>query len=163
MDSNVTTSISLFPNPPKHYKNFSKEDSMSPPDLNALNKVNSFMSFGVEYKLKDYNTSFNPVEPGFLKLYDKKIIEGKNIPNKAIFQDPNTNLATLTIDNLNVNIFDAINHEILFLNKTYKNLLNQITIIEDFELDSCLIKFSFQKIYFLISLLKKKKVIFIFT
>ena len=160
MDSNLNPSISLFPNPPSHYKNFTRENSMMPPDINNIEKFESFMSFGVEYKLGQVNTITNPIDTAFLNCFDPKIIDKKKIPNQSIFQNPDINIANLTVDNLKTNIFQAIKKEINFLKKTYLNFLNQITINEDFELDSCLIKFSFQKIYFFISLLKKKKVNF---
>jgi hypothetical protein len=158
MDSNLNTNISLFPNPPKHYKNFIREDVMSPPDINFLNKVSSFMSFGKEYKTNERNMTNAEVDTNFLRQFDQSIIESKNIPNRNIFQDPNVILANLIVENLNIDIFDAIDDEVKFIKKTYKELLGQITILENFELNSILIKFSFQKIYFFISLLKKKKI-----
>jgi hypothetical protein len=157
----MDTNINLFPNPPKHYKLFEREDSLIPPDLNALNKLNSFMSFGVEYKMKEVNFSTTPVESNFLRAYDPKLIDSKNIPNRNLFEGENvTNqtLSQLNIDNLNVSVFDMIESEVKFVKKTYEEMLDQISNIQDFELNSCLIKYSYQKIYFLISLLKKKKV-----
>ena len=112
MDSN----INLFPNPPQHYKSFVREDSFAPPDLNALNKVSSFMSFGVEYKMKEVNTCSNPVESGFLRQYEN--LDKKTIPNYALFEVPNLVLANLNIHSLNVNIIDAKENEINFVKKT---------------------------------------------
>lgn len=157
----MDTNINLFPNPPKHYKLFDREDSLIPPDLNALNKLNSFMSFGVEYKMKEVNFSSTPVESNFLKAYDNKLIESKNIPNRNLFEGEHSTheyLSQLNLDKLNLSIFDLIETEVKFVRKTYEDMLDQITNIQDFELNSCLIKYSFQKIYFFISLLKKKKV-----
>ena len=155
----TNTNSSLFPNPPKHYKYFTKEDAMQYPDLNYLSKMGSFMSFAKEYKTKEINSFSNSVESGFLKYFDPKLIESKNIPNKFIFQDNNFSINQLNVDNLNVNILDALESEINFVKKTYIELLSQINDnIDDCELSNCLIKFSFQKIYFFISLLKRKQV-----
>lgn len=158
MDLNLNTNISLFPTPPKHYKQFTKEDSLPPPDLNLLTKVTSFMTFGKEYKTNERNTSSPPVDTSFMRYFDQKLIQSKNVPNKNIFQDPNIKLDNLVIESLNIDIFDAIEEEIKFMKRIYKEMLSQITQMEDFELSSCLIKFSFQKVYFFISLLKKKKI-----
>jgi hypothetical protein len=158
----TNTNLSLFPNPPKHYKLFTKEDSLPYPDLNFLNKMNSFMSFGKEYKTKEINYFSNTIDSGFLRHYDPVLLESKNIPNSFIFQNTNFPIYSLNVDNLNVNIIEAIESEIKFIRKTYLELLNQINEnIDECELSNCLIKFSFQKIYFFISLLKRKQVKYI--
>jgi hypothetical protein len=94
-----------------------------------------------------------------LSQYDQKIIEKLDIPNRNIFQEINISTTKLNFDNLAFNVFDAIELEVNFIKKTYINLLYQIREnIDESELNSWLIKFSFQKIYYFISLLKKKKV-----
>jgi hypothetical protein len=158
MDTNLNNNISLFPNPPKYYKKFIREDEMSPPDLNFINKVSSFMSFGREYKIKERNLTYNQVDSNIIKHFDQNLIQKMKIPNSNIFNDGNFIPDLLSVENLNVDIFDAIDEEVKFLRKTYKELIYKITVLEDFEFFSCLIKFSFQKIYFFISLLKKKKI-----
>lgn len=159
MDSN--SNLSLFPNPPKHYKSFTKEDALPYPDLTYLNKMNSFMTFGKEYKTKEINSFSNNVDTSFLRHFDPKLIESKKIPNSFIFQDNNFTLNSLNVDNLNVNIMEAIESEINFIRKTYNLLLTEINDNpDDCELSNCLIKFSFQKIYFFIALLKRKQVLY---
>jgi hypothetical protein len=153
-------SMNLFPNPPKHYKLFNKEDALPYPDLNSLNKINSFMSFGKEYKTKEINSFSNPVDTAFMKHFDKKLLDSKNIPNKNIFQnETEINNSNINLDSLNINVFDAIELEVSFIRKTYAELLANINDnLDECELSNCLIKFSYQKIYFFISLLKKKQV-----
>jgi hypothetical protein len=149
--------INLFPNPPSYFKSFVTVNFMLPPDINCLNKINSFMSFGVDYKMKELNTFSYSVESLFLNHYDENLVKSKNIPNQNIFL--NNTLNTLNMDNLNINIFDAIKEEITFIRSQYNEVIEKLIIVEEFELSSCLIKFSFQKIYFFISLLKNKKVL----
>jgi hypothetical protein len=143
-------SIKLFPNPPKHYTLFSNEESLYPPDLSTLNKVNSFMSFGDELKMKELNFPSSMVESDFLKFYDPEIINKKQIPNRQIdFMAPLME---------NFNLIEALNQELKFIKNTYHEILENLSDLDDFELNSCLIKYSFQKIYFFLSHLKKKKV-----
>lgn len=162
MDLNSNnTDISLFPAPPKFYTNFVKEDSMAPPDLTFVEKMSSFMTFGKEYKTNEKNAFTSPIDFNLIRQYEGQagnLLKNKPIPNGNIFQPGMTNLDSLLVENLNVDIFDAIEKEIKFLKTTYKELLDQITKLENFEMNSCLIKFSLQKIYFFISLLKKKKI-----
>jgi hypothetical protein len=144
-------SIKLFPNPPKHYTLFSSEEALLPPDLSNLNKINSFMTFGAEYKMKELNFPTLTVESEFLKFYDPEIINKKQVPNRQLdFSVPPME---------NFNLFEAISQELKFIKKSYKEILDNLTTLEDFELNSCLIKYSFQKIYFFLSHLKKKKVL----
>ncbi len=156
MDSNAD--LSLYPDPPKHYKQFIREDSMSYPDLNFLSRMETFMTFGKEYKTKEINTNVNTVDTEFLKHFDSKLLEYKNIPNK-FFTEPNFTSNTKNVENLTINIFDAIQSEVNFIKKTYLDLLDQTSVnIDECDLSNCLIKFAFQKIYFFISLLKKKQI-----
>lgn len=160
---NDKNNINVYPNPPKHYKNFANENSLQPPDLNFLNKIDSFMCFGKEYKTREILNFKNSVELNFVKFYDKKVVESKNIPNQNIFNLFPDNLTEINFDtiieNSHVNILECLNLELNFLRKSYIELLNQIKEnIEDSELSNCLIKFSFQKIYYLISVLKRKQI-----
>ncbi len=157
MDNSALTS--LYPNPPIHYKKFTSENELSPPDINFLSKVSSLMCFGREYKKNERGASLNEVKTDFFKFFDQFKIDSKNIPNKGIFQDPNININELLVENLNIDVFDAIQKEVNFIKRIYKEMLKQISNCEDFELNSCLIKFSFQKIYFFISMLRKKKIL----
>jgi hypothetical protein len=157
--------ISLYPNPPKHYKQFTSPNFLPVPDLTMLNKIGNFMSFGKIYKTDKVNYFRNPVDFNFLKFYKKEKIKGRNIPNSHIFED---NLEAINMDEMfeesiikGVNIFEAIESELQFIKTTYNQLLLNIKEnIEECELDNCLIKYSFQKIYYFISLLKKKQMLY---
>jgi hypothetical protein len=140
--------ISVFPNPPKHYKCFQNSDTaLPPPDINMLNKVNSFMTFGKEYKLREINFHTQTIDTNFMQFYDKSKLDHRNIPNVNI------------LENKELNIFIALEEEIEFLKRTYLSLLSHIRQnIEECEFDNCLIKYTFQKIYYLIALLKRKQV-----
>ena len=123
-------SIKLFPNPPRHYNLFVQENALPPPDINSLNKISSFMSFGIEYKMKELNLPTYSVDSAFLKMYDQKTIENKSIPNINI---------DFTSNNFeNLNLFEAIKNEINFIKKCYIGVLDDISNLEDFELNSCL-------------------------
>ena len=159
MESNIT-SINLFPNPPRYYKNFTAENTMPLPDLILINKINTFMTFGNSYDMKkNLNTFSNPVELDFLKFYDSKLIEKKNIPHLKLFQ----NIASdpkYDISNHKIKILEAVKIEVEYLKINYLQLLNDINNnIDDCDLNSCIIKFSFQKLYYFISQLKKKQVL----
>lgn len=140
--------ISIFPNPPKHYKSFQNSDTaLAPPDINMLGKVSSFMTFGKEYKIREVNFNKHLIETNFMQFYDINKIKERNIPNQNI------------TDNKDIDIFRAFEEELKFLKKTYLSLLSNIrNNIEECEFDNCLIKYTFQKIYYLISLLKRKQV-----
>jgi hypothetical protein len=140
--------ISVFPNPPNHYKHFQNSDTaLPPPDINMLSRVNSFMTFGKEYKLRELNFHKQLIETNFMDFYDKAKLADRNIPNLDITQKKD------------IDIFSTLEEEIQFLKKTYLSLLKNIRQnIEECEFENCLIKYTFQKIYHLIALLKRKQV-----
>jgi hypothetical protein len=143
----------IYPNPPQHYKDFEYSDSAKPiPDINLLNKINTFMTFGKEYQIKEINFNKTQVDSNFLKFFDERIIATKGIPNQNLFNNLNN------IDSFD--IFEAFQNELKFIRKTYIELLGEIREkIEDTDLSNCLLKYSFQKIFYLISVLRKKQVI----
>jgi hypothetical protein len=42
---NNNATVGLYPNPPKYYKNFQRDDSFLPPDINLLSKLGSYTTF----------------------------------------------------------------------------------------------------------------------
>jgi hypothetical protein len=151
--SKEISNISVYPNPPLHYKDFEYSDTAKPiPDINLLSRISSFMTFGKEYQLKELNFPKIQVETNFLRFFDEQVISAKNIPNQQLFND---------LDNIDsYNIFEAIQNELKFIRKTYIELLSQTREkIEDTDLGNCLLKYAFQKVFYLISKLWEKQVV----
>lgn len=156
-----------FPPPPKHYKLFETPNSISPPSTSTLNKLTSFKTFGVEYKIKDVNNFFNQVEVHqLLETIPQDYLNTLSISNQLFFQNLNDNIVAnqnflkINSDDLNFNIIKELENEIRFVKERYKSLLVNVTKRIDYcQYDSNLIKLSFQKIFFYLSLLKKKKIL----
>lgn len=154
-----------FPPPPSYYKSFTSSNSMNPPKINILSKLNAFRSFGTEYKIKDVNNFFNPVDIQILQRLDKDKVDDINISNLKFFQDINASIQEpnqkyIKINQLNFNVIKELENETKFLQERYKNLLSNFgKSFENCEIESCLIKLSFQKIFFYLSMLKKKKIL----
>lgn len=156
MDNN---NIGLYPTPPRYFKSFTRPDSFMPPDLSIIGKFGSFTTFGKEYSLKKISKYDIAIESDFLNYFDRDLIESYNIPNQNLFNNPKIDFNKITLDSLNLNVMDVIQDEISFIKRMYIELLQQIREnIDKCELISLLIKYSFQKVYFLISLVKRKKV-----
>ena len=77
---------SKYPLPPTYYKDFEEPNSKNPPDLNIISKMNSFKSFGVEYKTKNINIFLNPVDVSKIK---KEEIKKYSLENMEYFQNLN--------------------------------------------------------------------------
>jgi hypothetical protein len=155
--SKETSSLSVYPNPPQHYKDFEYSDTSKPiPDINLLSRVSSFMTFGKEYQLKELNFPKIQLDSNFLRFFDVSVIEAKNIPNQELFND----LTTIE----GCDLLEAIQAEMKFIKRTYCELLRQTREkIEDTDLGNCLLKYSFQKVFYLISVLWQKQVCFYFN
>lgn len=153
-----------FPPPPTYYKQFSSPSAMSPPNYNFISKLNSFRTFGTEYKIKDVNNFFNPVEIQMLQRLPKEKVDEITISNLKFFQIVNASIQDPTQNyikiNPNFNLIKELETEIQFLKDRYKKLLSNFgKNFPNCEFESCLIKLSFQKIFFYLSMLKKKKIL----
>lgn len=147
----------VYPEPPKYYKMFNNTDTFSPPDLSSISKFENFSLFGIEYTNIKYS---NPIESELLGKIDPQTLEQLKIPNQILFNNPKLDFEKVRLDSLNFNVIDAIGEEISFTRRIYFELVKEMkTNLEKAEMYSNLIKFTFQKIYFLISLLKRKKVL----
>lgn len=150
-----------FPKPPEYYKEFKSPDSFQPPNLNYLNKINCFQTFGHNYKLNDLNISFNPVEINCLKKLSKKKLENVTMYNNNFFEEISDK--KISLNNVNCdsfNIVEELENEIKFLRERYKCLLNDICKgIDKYNFNCTLIKLSIQKINFYLIALRKKSAI----
>ena len=117
-----------FPPPPTYYKQFSSPSAMSPPNYNFISKLNSFRTFGTEYKIKDVNNFFNPVEIQVLQRLPKEKVDEITISNLKFFQIVNASIQDQTQHyikiNLNFNLIKELETEIQFLKDRYKKLLS---------------------------------------
>ena len=153
-----------FPPPPTYYKKFTSPSAMFPPNYSFISKLNSYRTFGTEYKIKDVNNFFNPVEIQMLQRLPKEKVDEITISNLRFFQIVNASIQDPTQNyikiNQNFNLIKELEAEIKFLKERYKKLINNFSkSIPDCEFESCLIKLSFQKIFFYLSMLKKKKIL----
>jgi len=155
----ISTNITVYPNPPFHYKRFSESSqAMRPPSLNIFTKVDSFGCLGSEYKINDRN--FYTIElDSNIKIHDENFVRAKQIPNVNLF---NENVESITNKITNMTIIeqvDIIKEEVKFLNRIYVELTKKLNFnFRECEINNKLMKFAFQKIYFVISIIKKKQV-----
>lgn len=159
----VASNISIYPNPPAYYTKFiDGNDKMNPPRMDYINKIESFGSFGFEYKINDYN--FYSIELDYImKIHDRQYIEQKRIPNVEIFnksiEEIRNTISKMTIEEQ----IGMIKAEVQFLNFIYTDLTKKLNFnIKECEVNNKLMKFSLQKIYYVISIIKQKQVKLIF-
>ena len=153
-------SIARFPPPPSHYKYFTSPHTLDPPDINVISQLNSFKTFGTEYNLKDILTFYNPVDVQLLKDIPKSSIESsQNIP---FFENINNNKIDQNQKYLNIkenfNVIKELENETKFIKEHFKKLLT--LLCKDYaqcENECLLIGISFQKIYFYLSMLKRRQ------
>ena len=154
---------SKFPFPPTYYKEFETPQSMKPPDLNIISKMNTFKTFGVEYKTKHINIFLNPVEIDKFKEEDIKKYKLKNMDYFQSLNDSNVNFMgynSIKSSSINFNPMKFLENEIDFIKERYKILLDNLcNNIENAEMDVNLIKLGFQKIFFYLQILKKKHIL----
>ena len=154
---------SKFPFPPTYYKDFETPKSMNPPDLNIISKMNTFKTFGVEYKTKHINIFLNPVEIDKFKEEDIKKYKLKNMDYFQSLNDSNVNFMgynSIKSSSINFNPMFFLESETIFLKERYKILLDNLcNNIENAEMDVNLIKLGFQKIFFYLQILKKKHIL----
>lgn len=168
MDKNEEIRLkSKYPPPPNHYIKFDSPTSMKPPSLDLLSKLSSFKTFGSEFKTKRMDTFFNHVE---METLDRKDLIPEELVNevppsnveffKELLKDINYFETNIEIPKPDFNVFTEIKKEIKFLRERYLNFLKNLNSnIEACEADSCLIKISFQKIFFYLEILKKKHIL----
>lgn len=155
----LKSELSVFPNPPNHYKDFiNGPNSLNPPDIQIISKITNFTTFGTEYKINQYN--FHTFDFGCdTSILDKKLIKDKSIQNVELF---NNKIEDIKEKISQMNIVEQINiikAEVKFLNNIFVDLSKKFRFdIVNSETDNKLMKFSFQKIYFVISILKRKQV-----
>ena len=75
---------SKFPFPPTYYKDFETPESMKPPDSKIISKMNTFKTFGVEYKTKHINIFLKPVE---INKFREEDIKKYHLKNMDYFQN----------------------------------------------------------------------------
>ena len=153
-------SIARFPPPPSHYKHFTSPDILDPPDINVISQLNSFKTFGTEYNLKDILTFYNPVDIHLLKEVPKSSIEGSQ--NISFFENINNNKIVQNQKYLNIkenfNVIKERENETKFIKEHFKKLLS--LLCKDYvqcENECLLIGISLQKIYFYLSMLKRRQ------
>ena len=156
----ISNNISVYPNPPSYYTKFeNSSQAMKAPDFGIFSKISNFASLGIEYKINEYNFYNIELDPS-LKLIDPKFIQEKQIPNINLF---NENYEVIKNKISAMSITEQINiikSEIFFLQKIYMDLTAKLNFnIKECEINNKLMKFAFQKIYFVISIIKKKQVI----
>ena len=159
----LSSNISVYPNPPSHYKRFGDSiQAMNPPDLSIFSKINTFGCLGFEYKINNYNFYSIDLDPN-IKINDLKFVQDKQIPNVDLF---NENTETIKNKISKMTIIEQVNvikEEVKFLNRIFADLTKKLNFnFRDCEINNKLMKFSFQKIYFVISIIKKKQVKYIF-
>ncbi len=154
---------SKYPLPPTYYKDFEEPNSKNPPDLNIISKMNSFKSFGVEYKTKNINIFLNPVDVSKIK---KEEIKKYSLENMEYFQNLNDSNGNyigynfIKSETINFNPIKELENEINFIKKRYKILLDNLcNNIDGAEIDVKLIRLSFQKVFFYLQILKKKQIL----
>ena len=154
---------SKFPFPPTYYRDFETPESMKPPDSKIISKMNTFKTFGVEYKTKHINIFLNPVEINKFREEDIKKYHLKNMDYFQNLYDSNVNFMgynSIKSNSINFNPMYFLESEIIFLKDRYKILLDNLcNNIENAEMDVNLIKLSFQKIFFYLQILKKKHIL----
>ena len=154
---------SKFPFPPTYYKEFETPESLKPPDLNIISKMNTFKTFGVEYKTKHINIFLNPVEIDKFTEEDIKKYKLKNMDYFQSLNDSNVNFMgynSIKSSSINFNPMKFLENEIDFIKERYKILLDNLcNNIENAEMDVNLIKLGFQKIFFYLQILKKKHIL----
>ena len=155
----LSSNISVYPNPPSYYKRFADSpQAMTPPSLNIFSKINTFGCLGFEYKINNYNFYTVDLDPN-IKINDDKFVKDKQIPNVCLFNENieviKNKISQMTI----IEQVEIIKEEVKFLNRIYADLTKKLNFnFRDCEVDNKLMKFAFQKIYFVISIIKRKQV-----
>ena len=144
----------VYPPPPDYYKEFTSPDKYSPPQLSALNQLDTFITFGNIYSTQDLNISYNPVE---ISTISKKMGKSEGMSNNKFFREIE-NKDTLNINCDNFNVIEELEKEIIFLRKQYKKLLSNIS--DDITKSQIkLIGISIQKINFYLISLRRKSIL----
>ena len=144
----------VYPPPPDYYKEFTSPDKYSPPQLSALNQLDTFITFGNTYSTQDLNISYNPVE---ISTISKKMGKSEGMSNNKFFREIE-NKDTLNINCDNFNVIEELEKEIIFLRKQYKKLLSNIS--DDITKSQIkLIGISIQKINFYLISLRRKSIL----
>ena len=144
----------VYPPPPDYYKEFTSPDKYSPPQLSALNQLDTFITFGNTYSTQDLNISYNPVE---ISTISKKMGKSEGMSNNKFFREIE-NKDTLNINCDNFNVIEELEKEIIFLRKQYKKLLSDIS--DDITKSQIkLIGISIQKINFYLISLRRKSIL----
>ena len=94
-----------------------------------------------------------------IKINDDKFVKDKQIPNVGLFNENieviKNKISQMTI----IEQVEIIKEEVKFLNRIYADLTKKLNFnFRDCEVDNKLMKFAFQKIYFVISIIKRKQV-----
>ncbi len=156
---NNQSNISVYPNPPSHYKRFSESvQAMNPPNLNIFSKINTFGCLGFEFKVNNYN--FYTIElDQSIRINDERFVKDKQIPNVALFNESIETIKNKISQMTIIEQTDIIKEEVKFLNRIYIDITKKFNFnFRDCEIDNKLMKFAFQKIYFVISIIKRKQV-----
>ena len=156
----LSNNISVYPNPPSFYKRFAESSqAMTPPNLNIFSKINTFGCLGFEFKINTYNFYTIDLDPS-IKINDEKFVKDKQIPNVSLFNEDIETIKNKISQMTIIEQVDIIKEEVKFLNRVFADLTKKLNFnFRDCEIDNKLKKFAFQKIYFVISIIKKKQVI----
>ncbi len=157
--SQLSSNISVYPNPPSYYKRFADSpQAMTPPNLNIFTKINTFGCLGSEYKINNYNFYTIDLDPS-IRINDEKFVKDKQIPNVALFNESSEAVKNKISQMTIIEQVDIIKDEVKFLNRIYSDLTKKLNFnFRDSEIDNKLMKFAFQKIYFVVSIIKRKQV-----